>query len=82
MNGCSGPPPVIPQVGRSCHRDAPGGPHDDAAPAGGSGRGGVRGTVPAGVVLGWCVGQARIASVSFQVADGRMTFAALAGSGW
>lgn len=28
------------------------------------------------------VGQARVASASFQVADGRMTEAALAGSGW
>jgi hypothetical protein len=37
---------------------------------------------PRGVAPVWCVGQARIASASFQVADGRMTFAALAGSGW
>lgn len=46
-------------------------------PAGAAGAGRAR-----GVVRGDAVDQARVASVSFQVADGRMTFAALAGSGW
>jgi len=50
-----------------------------AAPAGGNpGRGGETG---AGALEG-SVRQLREASASFHVVDGRMTFAALAGSGW
>lgn len=60
---------------------APAGKH--TAPAGNdSGRGGaVRNRGPRSA-QGVREGQAKFASVSFHVADGRMTAAALAGSGW
>ena len=81
MNGCSAPPPLIAQVARRVtvtRREdlttAPPRPEDPAGAA--------RAELCPRVVRGDAVDQARVASVSFQVADGRMTFAALAGSGW